>query len=224
MPFPFLAAATLLGAGASVYGQRQANRASRASAREQMAFQERQSSTAVQRQMQDMRSAGVNPILAAKYGGASSPSGASYDAKNELEGLPQAVGSAIQLKRMKAELENMHETNLNLRAQNLQIASQVEVNSATAKKIQAETDMLQFARLKEKATAPLYDAAGNIISAGVATARQLLTSGPKVAATLSRGTKFIRGGAPTPTAVPPKGYESAHATALDFYNRMYRRK
>lgn len=48
----------------------------RAEAEASRNWQERMSNTAVRRQMRDMESAGLNPILAAGYSGASTPSGA----------------------------------------------------------------------------------------------------------------------------------------------------
>ena len=98
---------TLYGINQQRSGQRAANAANLAIAREQMAFQERMSSTAYQRAMEDMREAGLNPILAYKQGGASSPGGASAVMQNVDQAFSQLGPSALALRRLNAELKQI---------------------------------------------------------------------------------------------------------------------
>lgn len=95
MVLPLLGAlAPAIGGAFSALGQVSANRANISAANAQMAFQERMSNTAYQRAMKDMRKAGLNPILAGRLGGASSPGGAMPNIQNPLAGAG-ATGAAV---------------------------------------------------------------------------------------------------------------------------------
>ncbi len=114
---------SIVGAGLNYLGARHANNANRQMAQDQMGFQERMSNTSYQRAMQDMRSAGLNPMLASNLGGASSPGGSSASMMNEASG---AVSSAIDARRAKAEVDNMRAQNVNLHAQTGLIQAQTK--------------------------------------------------------------------------------------------------
>lgn len=82
-------------------------------------FQERLSNTAHAREIKDLRSAGLNPILSAKYGGSSTPSGsvatasapsgssATRQAARIEDEIGPAVSTALQTSRLKQEISNM---------------------------------------------------------------------------------------------------------------------
>ena len=97
----------LLGAGIAAGGAYLQNQQAKKAAKRQMGFQAQMSNTAVQRQMADIRAAGINPILAAKYGGASTPAGATYTPSNICSAAMQGYQQYSSAKQMQAQSKSI---------------------------------------------------------------------------------------------------------------------
>jgi hypothetical protein len=127
------------GAGAlSAWGQERANQKNLQIAREQMAFQERMSGSAYQRSMKDMKLAGLNPMLAYQQGGASSPGGASATMEDITA---PALSSAMQARRMRADLKLIEKQVKNVEAQTIERLALGREAHSRAVKLKAENLM-----------------------------------------------------------------------------------
>lgn len=160
---------TVVGIGAQVGGAWLQNQWNRSAAERAQGFSERMSSTAHQREVADLKAAGLNPMLSVNAG-ASSPTGFQAPVNNPLEGVG---ASARDITRMRQEVK---ESNSRIDAQ----SAAAEASRALAERERTQSrlndaDFFQKAKYNEFLTEhPEFIAASKImelISSGMGTAR-----------------------------------------------------
>lgn len=127
-------------------GGERANSTARDISDKQMEFQKEMRETQHQTAVEDLKKAGLNPILSATYGGAGTPMGSSYVPQNTLKGVGNTFFSALE----------KQESVKNLREQNNLLKEQVKKTAAETRATAADTRILSARAEKEERTKGLY--------------------------------------------------------------------
>lgn len=168
-------AGPMLAGVAQSLGQNSANQTNARIAGDQMNFQERMSSTAHQREVEDMKKAGLNPMLGS-MNGASTPTGASATMENTMGGFAstaQDMSNTIQRSREYAlakekqgkELEVMNTQMRNMNANTAKAAQETRALQYDADSSKLKSDSIRAIRpyldkLLDRTSSTAKDAAG----------------------------------------------------------------
>lgn len=146
--------------GGTIGGGMGANSANMAVAQSQEDFQAGMSDTSYQRGVADMEAAGINPILAAGSGGASTPSGAGIPMQNIMQG---AVSSATDTARTQQQAAVTNAQVTKTQADTVLSAAQTAQALSSARKAEADIKNTQAGMGENKFLGNLGNAANDLL-------------------------------------------------------------
>lgn len=150
--------APIIGGALSYFGGKEQNVASAEAAQRQMEFQREASDTSYQRQIADLKSAGINPMLVAKLGGATTPGGAMPQFVNPGAAAAAAFGqaaagtsSAAQAEKTGIESDILGQTGLAQARANLEkTVVDIGLTAQQTAKVVKDTELVAEQILTEK--------------------------------------------------------------------------
>lgn len=137
------AGATLGSALGGAYAADEANKTNVAITDKQMDFQKYMSNTAHRREVDDLRAAGLNPILSANSG-ASTPAGAAATVNPVTSDLSNVISSALNVANMKKELALKDSQDDLLKAQKIAADATTISNLSSARETDARRALTEF--------------------------------------------------------------------------------